>query len=250
MKKLLLIAGLAMLVLFTSCNRASREAAQEPLEILFIGNSYTFYNDLPAMFASLAEEGGHKVNVTTAAKGGYSLAKHVDDEQTTSLLEEGQWDYVILQEKSSYPVDVDDREQYMYPAVKQLDELVREQGGESILFITWGHRDGMPQAGLADYQAMQSEIIAGYTEIAEQLDIRLAPVGLVWQKAQQDDPGLKLWIEDGSHPSPLGSFLAADVFYAVIFQESSPSADGLGVDLDPDAARLIQEITAALVLRR
>jgi hypothetical protein len=67
---------------------------------------------------------------------------------------------------------------------------------------------------------MQEEVAAGYFAIADELDLFVAPVGVVWQNALEDEPDLDLWMLDGKHPTPLGSFLAASVFYALIFNES------------------------------
>ena len=84
---------------------------EEPIQILFIGNSYTFFNDMPGIFSDLAESGGFDADVTTVAKGGYSLADHTQDAETRSILESQNWDFVILQEKSDIPAQVAD----LYP---------------------------------------------------------------------------------------------------------------------------------------
>jgi hypothetical protein len=43
------------------------------LHVLFIGNSYTYVNDLPGMFSQLACAGGHPVQTGMAAQGGWRL---------------------------------------------------------------------------------------------------------------------------------------------------------------------------------
>jgi hypothetical protein len=218
MKRILGYVVLVFTVLISRCN--ANPVPEEPLRILFIGNSYTFYNDMPEIFSDLAESGGHEVNVTTMAKGGYSLADHAQDFVTRSVLESQSWDFVVLQEKSDIPALVAEREEKMFPYIQQLNEAIRAKGGKTILFMPWAYRDGFSEAGLPDYSAMQEEVAAGYFAIADELDLFVAPVGVVWQNALEDEPDLDLWMLDGKHPTSLGSFLAASVFYALIFNES------------------------------
>ena len=70
---------------------------------------------------------------------------------------------------------------------------------------------------MADYQALQSTVANAYLDVAQEFDLSITPVGIVWQAALDANPNLDLWSSDGSHPSPLGSYLAANVFYALIF---------------------------------
>ena len=79
MNKILVCTAFIIAVLFARCNAGSRP--QEPLQILFIGNSYTFFNDMPEIFANLAETGGHEVIITTQARGGFSLVDHAQDSE-------------------------------------------------------------------------------------------------------------------------------------------------------------------------
>jgi hypothetical protein len=111
-------------------------STDQPLSILFIGNSFTFYNDMPGIFAALAEAGGHQVKVETAAVGGYTLADHVKDKRTMETLQSHAWDYVVLQEQSSTPLDPQARQQVMLPAIRKLNESFIEMGGQVVLFET------------------------------------------------------------------------------------------------------------------
>ena len=246
MNKILVCTDFIIAVLFAGCNAGPRP--QEPLQILFIGNSYTFINDMPEIFANLAESGGHEVIVATQAIGGFSLADHAQDSSTRSIIESQSWDLVVLQEKSDIPALIAEREEKMCPNVRQLNDLVKVQGAKTILFMHWAYQDGYPAVGLLDYQAMQDEVALGYLAIADELDLLVAPVGITWQNALVDEPNLDLWMPDGKHPSPLGSFLAASVFYALIFNESPAglpfSVNGVGEDVGVT----IMEIAAETVL--
>lgn len=237
-----------LIVVFFIVGCASPPALEEPLQILFIGNSYTFVNQMPETFATLAELGGHEVMVTSLAKGGYSLANHAQDNSTRSALESQRWDYVILQEKSDFPISQVDRESQMYPSIRLLNELAAAQGAETILFMPWAYRDGFPEFGLSDYLAMQAEVANAYIEIADELGLRVAPVGLAWQSVLQHEPQLGLWGPDSSHPSPLGSYLAANVFYALIFNESLSGLLYTPQGVNERAGKVVVEIASQSVL--
>ncbi len=246
MKRFLSLSVLFLIFLLTGCRPTSPSQSDDPLQILFIGNSYTFVNEMPEVFAELAELGDHEVNVTMLAKAGFSLNDHAQDPETRKVLDSQSWDYVILQEKSNLPIL--DKEE-MAQGIRQLNELTAAQGTKNILFMPWAYRDGFPAAELEDYQAMQSLVANAYLAVAADFELSVAPVGIVWQAALERDPQLDLWSSDGSHPSPLGSYLAANVFYALIFSQSPVGkTDFEGAELTMKTEKLLQEITADLVL--
>jgi hypothetical protein len=218
-----------------------------PVRILFVGNSLTFYNDLPGMFADLARSGGHQVTFELAAPGGWSLSQHAASETTLEKLERQLWDYVILQERSDIPVSAEMREEQMYPAIRLLERKAKESEAQAILFMTWGRRDGLSETGLGDFAAMQDQIQAGYMEIANELNTPVAPVGPAWQRAMEHDRDLDLWAYDGVHPNEMGTYLAAAVFYTVIFQQS-PEGLTYWAQLRGDKAHFLQTIAAESVL--
>ncbi|HTX79087.1 MAG TPA: DUF4886 domain-containing protein [Longilinea sp.] len=215
--------------------------------VLFIGNSYTSVNDLPATFTALAKSGGHAVQTNAADEGGWTLDDHVKASETANLLSLGRWDYVVLQEQSQFPSVEPYRTQIMYPAARSLVQQVRATGAQPIFFLTWAHRDGWPEEGLTTYEAMQARIDAGYLGIAGELDVPVAPVGPAWQAAMQRDPQLALWQSDNSHPTQQGTYLAACVFYAAIFRQS-PVGLSYTAGLPADTAGELQSIAADTVL--
>lgn len=214
--------------------------------VLFIGNSLTFYNDFPEMVAELARSGGHEVEVDMSAPGGWTLSDHAASTMTLDKIGQG-WDFVILQEQSVIPSVAEEREQHMYPAVRFLYDKINESGATLILFMTWGHRDGLPDAGYRTFDDMQAQLRAGYTDIAEELCVVVAPVGTAWQNGIIHNPQLSLWHTDGVHPSREGSYLSACVFYAVIFQQSPEGLMYTG-GLSEEMAHFLQTVAAETVL--
>jgi hypothetical protein len=215
--------------------------------VLFIGNSLTFVNSLPEIFAELARSGGHPVDVDMSAQGGQTLADHASSPSTLGKLADQSWDFVVLQEQSRIPAIAAQRRQQMVPAVHRLDDKIGESGASTVLFITWASRDGLPSAGFEDYAAMQAAIETGYLEAAGEIGAMVAPVGVAWQRALEGHPELALWQTDGIHPSLEGTYLAACVFYASLLGQSPEEASYLA-GLPEETARFLQAVAAETVL--
>jgi hypothetical protein len=238
-------------LILTSPGCAPTQSCSEDPEctrVLFLGNSYTFVNDLPGTFARLARAGGQRVEADVSAEGGWMLSDHVQSGGTRSKIKSSNWDFVVLQEQSQVPASERMRNAQMYPMARTLVAQIRETGAEPVFFVTWAHQSGWPEEGLNSYESMQLQINAGYLGIARELNATLAPVGVAWLDAWRENPEVKLWQADGSHPSPQGTYLAACVFYAVIFEES-PEGLSYKSDLSKEEAGWLQTIAAETVLK-
>src|SRR6266540_3142156 len=248
MMKRFLIFLLAIFVL-SSCTSAYNCDAQDTscTRILFIGNSYTFVNDLPNTFVKLARAGKHKVEVGMSAQSGLTFADQVKSTNTLNALNSQRWTYVVLQEQSQIPSVQQSRTYTMYPAARTLVQQIRGSGATPLFFLTWAHRDGWSEYGMRDYESMQVQINNGYYGIAQELNVSVAAVGSAWLAAVKGHPELNLWQEDGSHPSGEGTYLAACVFYAVIFKES-PVGLTYRADLSKETAGTLQAIASKTVL--
>jgi hypothetical protein len=241
MKRFLLI----YILLFTIVGCASPDTPI--IRILFIGNSYTFVNDLPGMFAKLSGAGGHRVEVGMEAPGGWSLADHVESAQTRKAIHSSKWDYIVLQEQSQIPASKYLREQEMYPPTRVLVARVREVGATPILYLTPAHLNGWPDMELMDYDSMQYQINAGYYGIAQELNVLVVPAGVAWQSAHAQNPELTLWQADNSHPQKEGTYLTACVFYATLFHESPIGISYRG-GLSKETAAWLQTIASKTIL--
>lgn len=213
------------------------------LRILFVGNSYTSTNNLPGAFANLADSGGHQVEVGMFGNGGWSLSEHAQAPKLSNTLQSSRWNYVIVQEQSEIPAVEQSRIMLMHPAARAVIGKIRGVGAQPIFFQTWAHRAGMPANGMDNFESMQYEIDMGYLGIAQELDVPIAPVGDAWFNAVTQYPQLQLWQEDGSHPTAQGTYLAACVFYAVIFNESPQGLSYVG-NIPAETAHQLQEIAA------
>ena len=194
--------------------------------ILFIGNSYTYYNDtVPKMFKKIAESVGYKVNVDSVTKGGYSLEQFADpsdekgkevDERLTS----NKYDYVFLQEQSHTPVSNPEK---FYSGVRKLVLKIKDSGAEPVFYCTWGRRadnKDIQKFNLIDNETMTWNLAAAYRKMGEELKAPVANVGLVFRDLYTSS-GIGLYHEDGSHPSEVGTYVAALTLFSTLFGVST-----------------------------
>lgn len=198
-------------------------------KILFIGNSYTYANDLPALFKNLSSSGGENVRTGISAPGGYTFQMHLNETTTLDLIREGIWDYIVLQEQSQIPVIEYLRYNSMYPSAARLDSIINlyNPNSNTIFFMTWGRKNGGQQCidtscslVFTDFFHMQDSLKSSYTMISNIISAIISPVGEAWRTARIIKPYVNLWEPDDSHPTLEGSYLAACVFYAKIFNRS------------------------------
>ena len=190
------------------------------LKILFVGNSYTYYNKMPqTFFTEEAEKAGYAVEVTEITKGGYRLIQFADpeDEHGKRLREavNGQhYDFAVLQEQSLTPIK--DEAQFL-KGVEGVKELI--DADKFILYATWGRNDGSPQLeelGISR-EEMTEKLSLTYNKAAQIYGMGIAEVGkafLEYAAARDKD---ELYNPDKSHPSPVGSALAAKVIAEAMF---------------------------------
>jgi hypothetical protein len=169
--------------------------------ILWVGNSYTMGNNLPQMFEDLAEAGGHKVQTGEHTRPGWRLDEHVESNDLAIQLENRPWDYVVLQEQSIIPPIDDWRDYNMLPAVQNLHPRIQAAGGKTLLFMTWGYRNGEAAfTETPDYETMQERVTQAYYKIGRDTGAGVAPVGVGWRRVVNGYSGVNLWEADGSHP--------------------------------------------------
>lgn len=173
------------------------------LNLLFIGNSHTYYNDMPLMVQRRAGEAGFCCRVTMIAHGGWYLAQHVEEPDVRFNILYGHYDYVILQEHA-HPFGP---EEAFDEAAGKLVALIRQAGGKPVLYETWS-RESEPEA-----QAYMNEV---HQRIARKTGALLAPVGENWWSYIKSNPGLKMYDNDGAHASPAGSDFAAKHIWETI----------------------------------
>ena len=179
-------------------------------EILFIGNSYTFYHDLPALVRALglADQPVRKLTTTMLAPGGCTLQKHwqtTGKQAPKDAIAEQRPDYVVFQEQSTRPFQDPKR---MDDFAQKFAKVCRQSKSVPVWYMTWA-RANAPQ--------QQDSISEQYEKVHKELGGLLAPVGRAFQPLQKAHADLVLHMPDNSHPSPTGSYLAACVLYGTMF---------------------------------
>lgn len=215
--------------------------------VLFIGNSYTFSNDLPGMVRDLAAAGGQRLEVRTRAEGGWWLKDHATSSETLELIEGGEFDFVVLQEQSQVTSISSMAASNTRPAARELAIAAVDSGARVVLFMTWGHRDGFPQGDHDSYGSMQIEVSNTYTELGRALAARVARVGAAWWMAREERPDITLYRADGTHPSREGTYLAAAVIAATVLAQDANELDN-SLGLDPTTASDLRTFAARAVL--
>ena len=205
------------------------------LKVLFIGNSFTARNNLPGMIGGLADAAGAKLDHRLLSIGGASLRSPRNRGEAPKAIEGGGWDYVVLQEQSTLPVKNAAR---MHENVRLFDPVIKAAGAKPALYMTWA-RSHAPYA--------QQAITDAYESIGRELGATVVPVGRAWQRflGKHDKPVLH--DKDGSHPTVAGSYLAACVFFAMLFGQS-PVAIGYSPEpLTAADVKLLQQAAWAVV---
>ncbi len=196
--------------------------------VLFIGNSYTYVNDLPGLTAMVAASVGDTLRYDYNTIGGYTLQMHSTNATTLSKINEGDWDYVVLQEQSQLPsFDLPQVDTEVFPYAKLLDSLVHKYNscGRSMFYITWGRKygdaDNCPVwPPVCTYTGMDDLLTLRYSMMADSNHALLSPVGAVWRYLRSHYPSIDLYQSDASHPSEAGSYAAAVCFYTAIFKRN------------------------------
>ena len=185
-------------------------AQQKELKVLFVGNSYTYGYNLPHIVSIISEETSTKLITRKSTIGGASLKEHWNGSrelQTRSMIAEGDFDVVVLQNFSMAAMNEPDTS---LKYIRLFSDYIRSHGAEPYLFNTWA-REKVPQ--------FQDEIDAMYEQAARDYDATLVPVGQAWELAMDLRPSVDLFTSDGSHPNELGCMLTASVFVRVICGE-------------------------------
>lgn len=215
-------------------------------EILFIGNSLTYFNYLPLVVAALAESAGQPVPVVDqVANPNFSLDDHYLDGGAARAIRGGCWDVVVLQQG---PSSLAASRVQLIGATRLFDPIIRGQGATPALLSAWP---------AADRRADFPRAIESYRLAAEAVEGIMLPVASAWLEAWERDPALELY-SDGLHPSREGTFLAALVIVARLYGTDPamlpsgvtirPSGVGrVDVRFDAATAALLREAAAAAV---
>lgn len=244
------------------------------LNILFLGNSLMYYNDMPDLFARIATANGKKVNVKSVTKGSATISDFTDErtevgKQAIPLLKNNPWDLVIIEPSrriSPYENTVKEAE---LASAKKIQEIAKAAGGDVLLYSVWGNNNGNVVEYKAQNPTSMTEVATHLMgrkphtafmhevnlEFAASLGVKVALAGYAFENCIAKYPEFNLYHSDERHPSPIGSYLAAAVIYTTVFGEkaemipytisAAPAAGVLeGIASDTVLGGLVPDLTA------
>ena len=251
---LALVAGTGLLSIDAAAQNSGARAPRT-LNVLFVGDSYTYVNNLGDMLAGIAAgiRGGPAIAPTLAARGGVPLGWHLANGPALMLIAERQWDHVVLQEHSLLGGYIIDGEPRMMPprlfheSARQLVQRVRDRKAAPIFLMTW------PRRGR---EAIEEPILTNaYLDIGRELNVPVAAVGTAFKEVASRQLGVDLLARDGGHPSPAGTYLAACLLYASMTGRSPVGAPAIiqghpysrnGDNVDSTRQVTLAELTPAI----
>ncbi len=243
---------LVILAVFVSDNALKSQETK----VLFIGNSYTHYNNLPQLFQDVALSAGDTVLQDKSTIGGASLSVHTSNANTWAKIRSDDWDYVVLQghsRETTFPIEQVEAQTFPFAALL-CDSIRANQSCAQVLFYrTWGRENGDASncrnwPPVCTYEGMDSLLNLRYKIMAEKNKAMLAPVGAVWKYLRKNHPEIDLYDRDGSHPSLAGSYAAACTFYAAILKKD-PTLITYNAKVDRKTATAIKRAAGNIVFK-
>jgi len=200
----------ATIILLLLSINTSAQTEKDTLNVLFVGNSFTFYYNMPQMVQSMSEGKTTFIKTRQSTVGGSSLKDHwlgTRGTKTRELLDNFNWDYVVFNNHSLVTInDFDNFVKY----TKLFDTLVKTKGAKPILMMTWPYLSN---------PLMQEHISKSYIDIGHDLNTLVLPVGDIFVKARKLRPDINFYADD-KHPAENFTYLIALIFYKSFTQNS------------------------------
>ena len=225
-------------------------------DVLFLGNSYTYANNLPLMISEIALSFGDTVNYDSNTPGGCTLQGHTINSTSLSKISQQSWDFVVIQAQSqepSFPPSQVATQTYPYAQILVDSIAANDSCTEPVFFMTWGRKNGDANNAsfypiLGTYLGMQWRLRQSYLEMGLTHNATVAPVGMSWKKSIQTNPSFELYLPDESHPNIAGSYLAACTFYCTLFNKSCVGSSYYPSSLSASDAAYLQDLASTTVL--
>jgi hypothetical protein len=189
-------------------------SAREGRPVLFVGNSLTYYNDLPLIVEALADSvpgltPAQRLSTAMAAYPDFALYDHwADGNAVRAIDNKTKWDVVILQQGSSA---LEESRVLLRDWTKRFDERIRGAGARTAMYAVWPN---------AARQFDFDRVNESYTLAATDVGGMLFPVGEAWRAAWRRNANLALYSSDGLHPTVSGSYAGALVITSMLLDRS------------------------------
>lgn len=274
MKHFLLI----LTILFLSC-KSSQENPKKDIQVLFIGNSLTFYHDMPQTLQKMLDETHSHIKIDQITIPGISLHAHLENyvlsndgqnsstrpkkpgeiTETEKKIAEKDWDIIILQTGTVRVLIPEVRESHFSKAVQKVKNLSSNPNVRLVIFNTWPSKSDYPKeycypgmlidpslegenycsAKMENLEDELSEINCAYQTVAIENEIEKTNHGNMYYRLYKECPEIEL-LDDSFHPSALGSFLNACIFYEFLTGSNAKSLEYNG-DIDVEIAEVLKK---------
>ena len=260
-----------------SCGTKTKDDSKE-INVLFIGNSLTYYNDMPQKLQEMLNENKTNIKIDQITYPGFSLNRHLNNiitstsengvntrvkedgeiTETEKKLKEKKWDIIILQTGGVAVLIPESVKYQVNPTIKKIKELVNDNETRFILFNTWPSKVDFPKkycysgrlinSSLDPDENFCSTVITNsehylqllnksYKSIADHNSLELTNHGDLFQRTEIKHPELEV-LEDDMHPSDIGAFLSASIFYELITNKNVIDLSYVGELNKKDADKL------------
>lgn len=191
----------AWLWLVICCVLSAHQPNKAPVKLLFVGNSLTYTNNLPQLVKEVAEMKDVRIKIEVLAFANYALEDHWNDGKLQSLIANGNYDYVIVQQGPSSQAD---GKTMLLDYGARIKSLCTQHGAQLAFYMVWPAR--------VNYH-MFDGVITNYSLAATETNSILCPVGKVWKNHFDKTQDFSYYGPDGFHPSLAGSQRAAEVIF-------------------------------------
>ena len=225
-------AGLALRL---DVNNIEADGLADHSKVLFIGNSLTYANDLPAMVSAIAAQAGKTLLTAEVTEGGFALVDHFRAGRAQAEIAKG-YQLVILQQGPSAELE---SQANLLRWATRFNPIIRSSGARPALYMVWPELARFGKFG---------DVHDSYSNAALAIDAMFIPGGEAWRESWRIDPALKFYGEDDFHPSTLGTYAVALSMFAEIFRQTPADlpatfslANGRQIVLDPAQVRAVQQ---------
>ncbi|RNC88516.1 MAG: DUF4886 domain-containing protein [Allomuricauda sp.] len=268
-----------LIFISTSCISQESKAA-EKIRVLFIGNSLTYYHDMPQILQEMLNETNANFSIEHSTFPGMSLDGHLNNiiesrtengmrarkkgagekTETEIKLSEKNWDVVILQEGTVRLLIPEVKAYKVETAIAEIKNSIANEDCKFVLFKTWPSKKEYPKqycyskwvidhslekdeycsAEIADLKQEMVLINESYDSVAQKYGLIPAENGNKFYEVLTNYPEIDLY-EDNIHPNKYGAFLNACIFYQILTDKKASELKFNG-EIESDVAELLKKI--------
>ncbi len=230
---------------------AVKDAGGAPASVIYIGNSFFYYNNsMHGHIAALVREGmkDHKYRASSVTISGSGLDWHNvdayfqpggigkysfvgDNEVVFNPPGQKLFEIAVMMDCSQCPTNPALSKSFVETSKKHSD-TVRKHGGQPAFFMSWAYQD-KPE--------MTAQLAEAYTKVGNDNKALVIPAGLAFANSIKLKPDLNLYVADKRHPSLAGTYLASVVTYATLFGKS-PVGLKYSAGLSPEIVEHLQKV--------